>query len=90
MFMMMVITVTSMFMGLFVGMMFMGMGMVFMMVVMSLIPGLNAEVRMWARQSTADTQNQQKNNLELREAEIIIKSKLGSLPSICIGSLLSY
>ena len=54
MFMMMVITVTSMFMGMFMGMM-----MVFMMVVMSLIPGLNAEVRMWARQSTADTQNQQ-------------------------------
>ena len=54
MFMMMVITVTSMFMGMFVGMM-----MVFMMVVMAFIPGLNAEVRMWARQSTADTQNQQ-------------------------------
>ena len=38
---------------------FVGMMMVFMMVVMILIPGLNAEVRMWARQSTADAQNQQ-------------------------------
>ena len=76
MFMMMVITITSMFMGMFVGMMFMGMGMVFMMVVMSLIPGLNAEVRMWARQSTADTQNQQKNNLKLQGAEIIIEFNL--------------
>ena len=50
---------------------FVGMMMVLMMVVMSFIPGLNAEVRMWARQSTADTQNQQKNNLELQGAEII-------------------
>ena len=49
--MMMVFILTSMA--------FVGMVMVLMMVVMSLIPGLNTEVRMWARQSTADTQNQQ-------------------------------
>ena len=72
MFMVMTLTLTSMFMGMFVGMM-----MVFMMVVMAFIPGLNAEVRMWARQSTADTQNHQKNNLELQEAKIIIELKLG-------------
>ena len=72
MFMFMVITVTSMFVGMFMGMM-----MVLMMVVMSLIPGLNAEVRMWAGQSTADTQNKQTNNLELQGAEIIIEFKLG-------------
>ena len=51
--------VLMMVMFILTSMAFVGMMMVFMMVVMSFIPGLNAEVRMWARQSPADTQNQQ-------------------------------
>ena len=58
MFMSMFMIMFMMVMFILTSMAFVGMMMVFMMMVM-LIPGLNAEVRMWARQSTADAQNQQ-------------------------------